>query len=318
MPNVICETEDFPYGSATNGWSEPTLTWDEVLWAAITVGRPNRHAVVQHGVPSMYEAIFRWSLIRMALEQRGVGGTRFCRTAALKTLDPTEKGAVSYFLGMTFCKAMAAKRLNTPWLIHLDVFRPQLDAVLRGRSRPDLVGKELGANIWHAFESKGRASPPNNDVKAKAKQQADRLVSINGIVCSLHVGAITYFKNDTVQFYWVDPPANEKRQIRVPFDDEAWRAYYLPAWQAINSAGSDGASAAGAVLSAFLPELDIKVAVHPVVATHLADEAWGEAQRAAEERREELAAEGYRPDGLMVRAGDSWLRRFDEGADIDG
>ena len=43
-------------------------SWDELLWAAITVGRPNRHYVFKHGRSSGYEALFRWSLVRMALE----------------------------------------------------------------------------------------------------------------------------------------------------------------------------------------------------------------------------------------------------------
>lgn len=75
----------------------------------------------------MYEALFRWSLVRMALEQTGLRASRLRRTTAAKTLDPTEKGAVNYFLGMTFCKLFAAKLLHTPWLLHLDVFRPGLN-----------------------------------------------------------------------------------------------------------------------------------------------------------------------------------------------
>jgi hypothetical protein len=88
----------------------------------------------------------------MALEQSGPHGYRLRRTSTVKTLDPTEKGAVSYFIGMTFCKVFATRLLNTPWLLHLDVFRPQLNPVLTARSRPDLVGLEQGKTKWHAFE----------------------------------------------------------------------------------------------------------------------------------------------------------------------
>ena len=34
---------------------------------AVTVGRPNRNYVFQHGTASIYEALFRWSLVRMVL-----------------------------------------------------------------------------------------------------------------------------------------------------------------------------------------------------------------------------------------------------------
>jgi len=172
-----------------------SVTWDDILWAAVTVGRPNRHYVFRHGAASVYEAVFRWSLVRMALEQRGPRGSRLRRTTAAKTLDPTEKGAVSYFLGMTFCKLFATELLNTPWLLHLDVCRPSLNPVLTGRSRPDLVGRVNGTRQWHAFECKGRISPPDATTKTKAKNQAQRLVSVNGTPCTLHVGAIVTFRH---------------------------------------------------------------------------------------------------------------------------
>ena len=125
---IPCESDSFPPGSLPSRTNDLEVTWNDILWAAVTVGRPNRHYVFRHGDASMYEAIFRWSLVRMALEQSGPGGYRLRRTPAAQTLDPTEKGAVNYFLGMTFCKLFAAKLLNTPWLLHLDVFRPQLNA----------------------------------------------------------------------------------------------------------------------------------------------------------------------------------------------
>jgi len=117
------ESEDFPHPTR-NGSFELAVTWDDILWAAVMVGRPNRHYVFRHGRASHYEALFRLSLVRMALEQAGPNAYRLRRTSAAKTLDPTEKGAVSYFLGMTLCKLFASKLLNTPWLIHLDAFRP--------------------------------------------------------------------------------------------------------------------------------------------------------------------------------------------------
>lgn len=35
--------EDFPTGSILNGSGELSVTWDDILWAAVTVGRPNRY-----------------------------------------------------------------------------------------------------------------------------------------------------------------------------------------------------------------------------------------------------------------------------------
>ncbi len=95
----------------------------------------------------------------MAVEQDWNGYLR--RTDSFAALDPTEKGMVSYFLGMTLCKVFASSLLRTPWLLHLDVFRTALNPVVLGRSRPDLVGEDINGN-WNVFESKGRSAVPSS------------------------------------------------------------------------------------------------------------------------------------------------------------
>ena len=196
-------SRDFPPGIVA-GQGYLKADWCDLLWAALTVGRPNTAYVFGHGDASHYEALFRLSLVRMALEERPLSPWLY-RTEAFRSLDPTEKGAVSYFLGMTVCKLFTEMFLDTTWLLHLDVFRDQLDPVLLGgRSRPDLLGEDsIGA--WHAFECKGRSSVPNAEERRKAKLQAERLVRVGATNCSLHVGAISYFRQDRLEFHWRDP-----------------------------------------------------------------------------------------------------------------
>src|SRR5438309_10570763 len=91
---------------------------------------------------------------------------------------------------MTICKLFATKLLDTPWLLHLDVFGSQLGAVLRGRSRPDVVGQS-GGDQWVAFESKGRVSPPDDTAKTNAKRQAQRCVQVNETRMSLPLHSAT-------------------------------------------------------------------------------------------------------------------------------
>src|SRR4051812_42752805 len=105
-----------------NGKSTLSTNWNELLWAALTVGRPNRQYVFRYGTPSLYEAIFRVSMLRMALEQRSPTARRLRRTETAKNLDPSEKGAINYFLGLVICKLFADKLLNVPWMMHLDVW----------------------------------------------------------------------------------------------------------------------------------------------------------------------------------------------------
>ena len=227
MLSIEYDHDDFPPGKLVSSGSQLAVTWDEFLWAAITVGRPNLYHVFRHGRSSIYEAIFRWSLIRMSLEQRGLLGTRFYRPAAFKNMDPTEKGAVNYFLGLVVCKLFAAKLLNAPWCLHLDIWRPLLNPVLlAGRSRPDMVAQSALSSEWYAFESKGRASIPNEGEKVKAKAQANRIVSVGGANCALHVGSIAYFRGDVLKFYWRDPEPRIRKRLEIPEPEDAWQEYY--------------------------------------------------------------------------------------------
>jgi hypothetical protein len=304
------QTESFPAGTIANGATELDVTWNDILWAAVTVGRPNRHYVFRHGTASRYEAVFRWSLVRMALEQRGSWAYRLHRTDAAKTLDPTEKGAVNYFLGMTFCKLFAAKLLKTPWLLHLDVFRPMLNPVLRGRSRPDLVGQETGTGQWHAFECKGRISPPASPVKRKAKAQAERVLSVDGTKCTMHIGAITHFRNDVLRFYWRDPAPEEGNYMEIPFTADAWRYYYAPVVEMLIGDNRRIELLRDTDRLLGIEDVDLAVGVHPVVARPLFEEQWGDVFEKAKQANADIVAAGYNPDGIVVKAGPTWSAPF--------
>jgi hypothetical protein len=231
------ESENFPAALSLSrvGWL--TTSWDEILQAAITVGRPSWYYVFRHGNASKYEALFRWSILRMAIEQRGTWMHELQRTSAANDRDPTEKGAVNYFLGMTFCKLFASKLLNTPWMLHVDVARPLIGFRLAGRSRPDLIGQDQNTKRWHAFECKGRGATPELSAKQKAKDQAQRIVVVNGQRCDLHIGAITYFTNEVLRYYWRDPPPNSDEPIEIPLSADMWRYYYAPALELVRSGG---------------------------------------------------------------------------------
>lgn len=319
MPDIPYESAGFPAGTVAPGHATLQTTWNDILWAAVTVGRPNRQFVFQHGTASFYEALFRWSLVRMSLEQYGPNSFRLRRTTAAKTLDPTEKGAINYFLGMTFCKLFASQTLNTPWLLHLDVFRPQLNPILAGRSRPDLVGQETGTGRWHAFECKGLGGPPDTAAKLNAKAQAQRLINVAGTPCSLHIGAITFFQNDVVKFYWADPEPDPANSIDVTLGEDPWREYYLPTadlisavngWEALISGSSVSFSNIGD--QNITGDLDLRIEVFPPIAKALMLRDWNGAHRIATDMASELSSRNYKPDGLRVVAGGSWSERYRE------
>ena len=310
---VDYESEDFPASVGTTPYGQLRITWDDILWAAVTVGRPNRYYVFRHGTASRFEAIFRWSLVRMALEQRG---DRLYRTDAFKSLDPTEKGAVSYFLGMAFCKVFAAQLLRTPWLLHLDVFRNHLNPdILPGRSRPDFVGQETGpGGRWHGFESKGRSSVLRMGEKNKAKAQAQRLISVDGTPVQLHIGALTYFKKDELRFYWRDPNPEEPEDlepIMLEMPDEAWGDYYEPVSVFLRETGEPSNDSNGAPVAFIVEHANIAVGAHPEILPHLLKRKWQTAHDVSREMAAAFQEEGYQPDGLIIKCSESWEQPYD-------
>lgn len=258
----------------------------------------------------------------MALEQSGPQGIRLKRTTAARTLDPSEKGAVNYFLGLAVCKLFASSLLSAPWLLHLDVFRPQLNSILTGRSRPDLVGQTTGGD-WLAFECKGRITPPGEEAKTNAKQQALRLISINGAAPSLHVGSIAYFKGDILNFFWraPEPPKpvrNPIEQVRV--EAATWGLYYAPVLQLLRSDHETFDRMKRQPSLMRIAPADVQIGVHPEVLTELDEGRW----EAARDRAGQVAGHtevtkipdvGYHADGIIVVPGSSWSHPF---ADFKG
>ena len=303
-------SEGFKRGAPiVNGNHRLTTSWSEVLWAAITVGRPSVGYVFAHGAAaSTYEALFRWSLVRMAIDQAPADRV-FRRTQAARMLDPSEKGAVSYFLGLTIAKLFAARLLAAPWLLHLDVFRPRLNAVLLGRSRPDLVGQTV-AGQWLGLESKGRVSVPDADTKKEAKAQAKRITSVMGAPPAYNIGAITYFEKERLSFYWRDPTPDFDDPARIEIDvrDDDWRFYYAPALALVRDHARDPLHEPTLVR---VEGADVEIGIHPFVLGHLLEHRWEAARDAAGSvKADRVGPWEYHDDGIAVVAGKSWSRPF--------
>lgn len=274
------------------------FSWGDLLWATITVGRPSFISAFQHGNWSIYEAVSRVSTIKMALGKSSYDQHLY-KTSTFKDLDATEKGFVSYSIGMVFCKLFASKLLETPWLLHLDAFKNQLAVgMLAGRSKPDFIGQDI-KGLWHAFEAKGRSSGIGNDNGQKAKSQALRITSVNGSNCTLHIGSIAHFHKDQLRFFWRDPEPNEQMRIQIEVKPEHWQHYYQFALALV----SDSASTQPLPLA---HDIDVTVEIHDKVLALLQEEQWFAAKSLATNMQQELFETGFQADGIRVNPGDSW------------
>jgi len=213
-------------GSALTQVSEISFTWDELIRAAITVGRRNWSDVLRHGTYSILEGLWRVAIVRANLIEEPDG--RLGESSAFRDLDPSERGAISYFLGLTFTKLIADKLFFVPWLLHLDVYRQDLNPHLALPVKPDFVGMDAHQQ-WLVAESKGRTSPVGRQALEDAKRQTRSLRNLNGALPALRIAVGTYFTSGMSRARIWDPDELDNNAVDLPIPlEEFARAYYRP------------------------------------------------------------------------------------------
>jgi hypothetical protein len=190
--------------------------------------------VLQFGTYSGFEIIYRTALLYANLRETVCG--HLSRSDAYDGLDPSEKGAVSYFLGLSASKLFAGRCLQVPWLLHLDVYRTQLNAVLKkGRSKPDLVGQDCSGN-WIIIESKGRTNDFDEKALARAKKQSRRVRTISGSPPKFRLGVQSYFEEGHLRLAVVDPD-HDGGAIDLPISPQMVNHEYYDPFRAWIEAG---------------------------------------------------------------------------------
>jgi len=158
--------------------SEPAL-----LWASLTVGAPYLAIVIRDLRDAPAFALHKWFAIRSVLDfQNGEIHMR----EAFKLLDPSEKGALSYWTGMIFAKLAAEQVLAAPWMAHARLLQKvgllQINPP-NTKSLPDLIGctsrAESGID-WHIVEAKGLQRYPSPNRRQSYKNQVGVIETISG------------------------------------------------------------------------------------------------------------------------------------------
>lgn len=238
MPSVVYQASAFDrrLGPLLHGTQVLQFTWTELVHAAITVGRNGWREVVKNGRFSSFEMAYRASLLYANLREDG--GGRIVRSAAYDGLDPSEKSAVSYFVGLTMAKLFADKLLGVSWLLHLDVYR-RLTPQLRGNTRPDLVGLDPSGR-WIVVEAKGRTNSITEALMKSAKLQTRGLKSIAGQSPVLRMACAAYFSSGELTLRVEDPvePFGDAPSLDVSEDDVLER-YYQPMTDVLNRSGRE-------------------------------------------------------------------------------
>lgn len=197
------------------------VTWAELVWAAVTYGKSSSCYHLKHPGHSRAEKKYRTYLLYTCLMQNG---SNLFKSGLYAEMDQTEKGAASYFLGMTLTKLFAGRLLDTPLLWHVST-SSQAISFLPGKSRPDLIGCSSKLNEWIVAEAKGRSDGFDSTALSKAKAQSQMITTINGKAPKFRFGSESYF-SPHLCIKMEDPPA-EKKAVPVEFKiAQAVEEYY--------------------------------------------------------------------------------------------
>lgn len=145
-----------------------------------------------------------------------------------------KKRIVSYNLGMAFAKFYAEQLLDIPNLTHVESLKVlgaiDFNAPTTGRGRePDLVG-QCSNGDWHVFEAKGMSTNKLNPKIASAKEQVERVSSIHGTAPETLNACATYFNNERILTYLVDPESKKEKVIgllKEKFIDSTYKPLFL-------------------------------------------------------------------------------------------
>lgn len=118
MPIIPYKPENFGTyaGPLFRNPGELTVSWEELCWAAITVGRRNWPDVTAHGLYSRFEIQWRIAMLWANLIEKPNG--KLAKSDAFHNLDPSEKGAISFFIGNTIAKLIAARAIASKSIRH--------------------------------------------------------------------------------------------------------------------------------------------------------------------------------------------------------
>jgi hypothetical protein len=190
MPTIDCRLEDFK--TRANGVQHLPVTPAEVLKTAAVVGMPTLASHPGRNRP-LIEMIWRTALVsanvRPTFQNR-----RWTRSDAYDNLDPSEKTAVSYFLGMTQAAVTTRLVLGYPHLVHVDVLLHHQGVSLTG-TRPDFVAVDPGNQSAYAavVEAKGRTNKFDRDALRAAKRQTASTPTVRGLVPKEAIASEAYF-----------------------------------------------------------------------------------------------------------------------------
>lgn len=200
MPRVDCELRAFSLRPNIAGIQHLEVNRQMLIECAAKVGIPVLASNLANS-RSFIEMLWRAGIVISNLESTKPP-ERWTRSESYNRLDPSEKSAVSYFLGMVQAALTTKYVLGYPHLVHVDELLQDQGHILGGR-RPDFVAvnptKSYKTSYSAVVEAKGRTNGVIPSVLRKAKDQASRIPAIKDLTPKEAIASVAYFNEDN---YW--------------------------------------------------------------------------------------------------------------------
>lgn len=219
------EASDFPAGSPRNGTHTLTLTWADLVSAAVTVGKYPAFYLQQrqwHSLELQYKALSLNAFYTIDTTDGTV-----VHTDEHQYLDASEKAALAFQFGMAMCQLYARHVLGVPWMMHVSRVTTHGNVLgFIGDDRPDLYGLDA-AHCWTVAEAKGRISPDQRLID-KMQRQKLAVATVNGRPPVVSVASVTRLRSTGFDLRVVDPPA-PANGLAPEFNEADWiMDYYAP------------------------------------------------------------------------------------------
>jgi len=211
-------------GELSSFFSRDTeFTWKEILICAITAGRASFRDVSYFGYRSQLEVAYRALVVFTNFQQK----RRYLKAGRnFYALDPSEKGAVSYFMASALARLYAWRELDVFWMMNLDVYSsinpyavPIDIRLVDKRIRPDLIGQNASGD-WCVLEAKGRSHCVPNSLRTSSKAQAKNIKSISGVTPTHMYSLCANIGANKLRVDWIDPPEPNENGLEIKVDED--------------------------------------------------------------------------------------------------
>lgn len=227
-------TDDY---AGLNGDYIEFVSLPQFVWAALSFGP-------QYFAPSaMHHAVmlacYKVFAIDLAVEFRQGGITR---RDSYSLLDPSEKGNVSFWLGMSMATWMAQRYLGISHLHHAEAMRRwpgRLDTVPAGRSLADFVGIDSNG-LPHVIEAKGRQAKPSAKDRKRFKKQASSIRRVDGVLVATRSYSVVWGASQ-LKACLIDPPLEDDDAVDITLPEGRGllvRSFYDPFTVFLDARGS--------------------------------------------------------------------------------